>query len=498
MADHDILTVAETAAADRAAIAAGTPGEVLMERAGRAVTDAILKRWAPRETLVLCGPGNNGGDGFVVARLLAAVGWPVRLALLGEQERLKGDAALAAAKWEGAIEPLVPRCIGQAALIVDAVFGAGLSKRLDAIAAETLRLAETSGAILVAVDLPSGLSGDLGRPLGYAPRAALTVTFHRKKPAHVIEPGRELCGEVVVGDIGLHTASAKLFENHPDQWASKMPWPDAASHKHARGRLIVISGEMWNTGAARLAARAGLRIGAGLVTLLSPPDALAVNAAHIEAVMLRPFDTDMELEAAAAHADAAIIGPAAGVNEATVANLFALARTGAALVVDADALTAFRDDPAELFSVLDRDDVLTPHVGEFDRVFPGLLKSAPERITAARLAAARAHAVVLIKGPDTVIAAPDGRCAVNTNGSPWLATAGSGDVLAGFIGGLIAQGMDSFEAACAAVWIHAKAASLHGPGLISEDLPGLAPQVLRELIAWSAQPAGFQWVLTML
>ena len=484
MAEYDILSVAEMGAADRATIAAGVPGSTLMARAGRAVADAILARWTVRDAVVLCGPGNNGGDGFVVARLLAAAGWPVRVALMGERSQLKGDAALAAAEWDGPVEPLTPRAIGAARLVVDAVFGAGLSKRLDSIVSETLRLAETSRAVLVAVDLPSGLAGDLGRPLGYAPKADLTVTFHRKKPAHVIEPGRGLCGEVVVGDIGLTSSPTMLFENHPDHWAGEMPWPDASAHKHARGRLIVISGEMWSTGAARLAARAGLRIGAGLVTLLSPPDALAVNAAHIEAVMLRPFDTDLELEAAANHADAAIIGPAAGVDEATVANLFALARTGAALVVDADALTAFRDDPAELFSVLDRDDVLTPHVGEFERVFPGLLKSAAERITAARQAAARAHAVVLIKGPDTVIAAPDGRCAVNTNGSAWLATAGSGDVLAGFIGGLIAQGMDSFEAACAAVWIHARAAGLHGPGLISEDLPGLAPQVLRELIAW--------------
>jgi hydroxyethylthiazole kinase-like uncharacterized protein yjeF len=321
----------------------------------------------------------------------------------------------------------------------------------------------------------------LARPLGFAPRCALTVTFHRKKPAHVLEPGRALCGEVAVADIGLVSAPVKLFENGPDLWLARFPWPTVASHKHARGRLIVVSGEMWSTGAARLAARAGLRIGAGLVTVLSPPDALLVNAAHLEAVMLRPFDTDIELETAAADADAAIIGPAAGVNEATVSNLFALARTGAAIVIDADALTAFRDDPNELFSVLDRDDVLTPHPGEFERVFPGVLKAAPERIAAVRQAAARAHAVVLLKGSDTVIAAPDGRCSVNTIGSPWLATAGSGDVLAGFIGGLVAQGMDSFEAACAGVWIHARAAGLHGPGLTSEDLPGLAPGVLREL-----------------
>jgi hydroxyethylthiazole kinase-like uncharacterized protein yjeF len=478
---QDILTVAEMTAADQATIAAGTPGFTLMRRAGEAVAQAALQRWSPRPVVALCGPGNNGGDGFVAAQALAEAGWSVTVALSGARDKLQGDASLAAAAWNGPVVTLEPGVLAGAELIIDAVFGAGLSKPIGGLIADTLRAAEAGGKPIIAVDLPSGLSGDLGQPLGFAPRCAVTVTFHRKKPAHVLEPGRTLCGEVVVADIGLTSPPTRLFENGPGLWRARFPWPATNAHKHSRGRLIVISGEMWSTGAARLAARGGLRIGAGLVTVLSPPDALVVNAAHLEAVMLRPFDTDMELETAATHADAAIIGPAAGVSEATVSNLFALARTGAAIVIDADALTAFRDDPAELFSVLDRDDVLTPHPGEFERVFPGVLKAAPQRIAAVRQAAATAHAVVLLKGPDTVIAAPDGRCCVNTNGSPWLATAGSGDVLAGFIGGLVAQGMDSFDAACAGAWIHAEAARLHGPGLISEDLPGLAPRVLSAL-----------------
>jgi hydroxyethylthiazole kinase-like uncharacterized protein yjeF len=477
----DILTVAEMTAADRQTIEAGTSGITLMQRAGEAVAAAIRERWSPRRTVVLCGPGNNGGDGFVIAKSLAAACYAVTVALEGEKAALKGDAALAARAWKGAVAHLAPSQTAGAELVVDAIFGAGLSKPLGGGVVETLRGAAATHAPIVAVDLPSGLAGDTGTPLGYAPRCALTVTFHRRKIAHVLEPGRSHCGEVVVADIGLTSTPSRLFENAPDLWLHRFPWPTTASHKHSRGRLIVVSGEMWRTGAARLAARAGLRIGAGLVTLLSPPEALQINAAHLEAVMLAPFDNDDELEAAAADADAAVIGPAAGVDEATVSNLFALVRTGAAIVIDADALTAFRDDPEELFSVLDRDDVLTPHPGEFERVFPGLLKRTPERVTAARQAAERAHAVVLLKGPDTVIAAPDGRCAVNMNGQPWLATAGSGDVLAGFLGGLIAQGMDSFEAACAGVWIHAEAAAIHGVGLIAEDLPGLAPAVLRKL-----------------
>lgn len=282
-------------------------------------------------------------------------------------------------------------------------------------------------------------------------------------------------------DKSAKTDAAAPAENTPDLWLDRFPWPKVDGHKHSRGRLVVVSGEAWRTGAARLAARAGLRAGAGVVTLLSSSDALAINAAHLEAVMLRPFDTEAELEQLAAEVDAAIIGPAAGVTETTRLNVLALARTGAALVIDADAITVFRSDPDELFSVLDKDDVLTPHAGEFERLFPGLLQSEAERIAAARTAAAQANAIVVLKGADTIIAAPDGRMAVNVNGSPWLATAGTGDVLAGLIGGLIAQGMDSFEAACAAVWIHAEAAELHGPGLIAEDLPGLTPLVLRRL-----------------
>lgn len=482
----EVLTVAQMTACDQAAIAAGTPGQVLMARAGEAVAAAIVARWPRQAVLVLCGRGNNGGDGFVAATALAQAGWPVRVALTCEVADLHGDAAAAALVWTqggfGQVERLSVSGLEGAGLVVDALFGAGLSKPLEPILIQTLQAAERLGLPIVAIDLPSGLSGDLARRVGdYAPKANLTVTFHRKKLAHLLEPGRSLCGEVVVADIGLGPVVTALKENGPGLWLAHFPWPSARSHKHARGRMIVVSGNAWSTGAARLSARAGLRVGAGLVTVLSPPDALAINAAHLEAIMLRPFETEAELEAAAKDVDVAVIGPAAGVDEATVSNLFALSGTGAALVVDADALTVFRHDTSELFSVLDRDDVLTPHPGEFERIFPGLLRDSPERATAAREAAKRAGAIVLLKGFDTVIAAPDGRCVINANGSVWLATAGSGDVLAGLVAGLIAQGMESFDAACAAVWIHAEAATLFGPGLIAEDLPGLVPQVLRKL-----------------
>ena len=480
-APREVLTVAEMTAADQAAVASGATVTELMERAGAIVADAVAAQFPVGPVVVLTGPGNNGGDGYVAARLLRERGWPVRVEALAQPTT---PAAVAAAGlWNGEIGALSGR-VTDDELVIDALFGAGLSRPISGEAARLARQLERSPGRVVAVDVPSGLSGDTARPLGgISFRAGVTVTFHRRKPAHVLQPGRELCGEVVVGDIGLGPVAARLFENGPELWLGRFHWPGVEAYKHARGRVIVVSGDAWQTGAARMAARAALRVGAGLVTVLSPPDALMVNAAHLEAVMLRPFETDLELGAAASNVEAAIIGPAAGVTGSTLANVLALAGTGAALVIDADALSVFRDDPDELFSVLDRDDVLTPHAGEFERVFPGVLKSAPERISAVRTAAARAQAVVLLKGPDTVVAAPDGRAAVNMNGSPWLATAGSGDVLAGLIGGLVAQGIDSFEAACAGVWIHAACAEAFGAGLIAEDLPDLVPKVLKDLRA---------------
>ncbi len=475
------MTVAELTAADHAAAQAGAPTTMLMERAGRAVADAIRERYARCPTVVWCGPGDNGGDGYVVARHLRRRGWPVRVEALCPP--VSAAARWAASRWKGETGPLISEP-GSAGLFVDCLFGAGLSRPLEG---EADRLARTMPGVarIVAVDVPSGILGDTGKPLGERTlRAELTVTFHCRKPAHVLAEGRAACGEVVVADIGLEeTGQGKLFENTPSLWAERFPWPATDAHKHARGRLMVVSGEAWNTGAARLAARAGLRIGAGVVTVLSPPNALAINAAHLEAVMLAPFEGEFDLQTRAEKADAVVVGPAAGVGEATMRHVFALARNGGALVVDADALTSFAQEPAALFSALDRDDVLTPHPGEFERIFPGLLAVSPERITAAREAARRAGAVVLLKGPDTVVAAPDGRAAVSLNGTSWLATAGSGDVLAGFIAGLIAQGMESFEAACAGAWIHAEAGAAHGPGLIAEDLPGLAPAVLATLFA---------------
>ncbi len=482
-APRPILTAEQSRAADRAAEAAGTPLAVLMERAGTAVADAVRARWTPRPTLVLCGPGDNGGDGYVAARRLREAGWPVIVASSPPGAGRSAAAAQAQAAWGAQTVPLSASSPEPGGLVVDALFGAGLSRPPPHEAHEALARTQAAGAPLVAVDLPTGVEADTGRASDAAPACALTVSF-QLRPAHVLQPSRGLCGEVVVADIGAPPVDApSLWENTPALWADRLPWPAADTHKMRRGRLVVVSGGPSHTGAARLAARAGLRAGAGLVTVLCPPAALFVNAVALEAVMVRAFRGPEELAGLAEEAGAAVIGPGAGVTSATGDNLRALARTGAALVVDADALTSFRDDPAALFALLDGRDVLTPHPGEFERVFPGLLASAPERITAARRAAERAGCVVLLKGADTVVAAPDGRAAVNTNAAPWLATAGSGDTLAGIIAGLLAGGMPAWEAACAGAWIHAEAGAGFGPGLIADDLPDLLPPVLKRLHA---------------
>ncbi|MFM1960626.1 MAG: hypothetical protein RL588_2143 [Pseudomonadota bacterium] len=480
MSPRSILTVAEMAEADRAAVAAGTSVARLMQRAGQAVARAIEARFDRQPVRILCGPGDNGGDGYVVAVELAARGWPVTVEALAAPATEASRGARAA--WTGPVAAWGEG--GPERLVVDALFGAGLNRPLEPAVVRRLEALASPPRQVVAVDVPSGLSGDTGRPLGAAALSAvLTVTFQARKPAHVLFPGRERCGEVIVADIGLGEVASRLFENDPDLWIDRFPWPRASGHKHSRGRLGVISGGPWRTGAARLAARAGLRAGAGVVTLVSPRDALAINAAHLEAVMLTPADSADEVEAACAEMDAVVVGPAAGLDDPAREKVLALGRTGAALVIDADAITVFRPSPSELFALLDIDDVLTPHEGEFERLFPGLLAGSATRIAAAREAARRAGAVVLLKGGDTVVAHPDGRAAVSLNAPPWLATAGSGDVLAGLIGGLLAQGAGGFDAACAGAWIHAEAAERFGPGLIAEDLPGLVPTVLSDLWA---------------
>ena len=484
--DHPsrLLAVSQMYDADSAAIAAGTPGETLMANAGAAIAAAVEARFKPCRALVLCGPGNNGGDGFVVARLLSDAGWPVELALLGKVDNLKGDAALMAARWQGDVGDAQPACVENADLVVDALFGAGLVRDLDGRAAALVQAVVARGVPVVAVDVPSGLDGDTGGVRGIAAPAVLTVTFCRAKPGHLLLPGRELCGEVVVADIGIGddvvaAIGPALWRNDPNLWLSRFPWPVPTGHKYARGHTVVAGSDLAATGASRLAARAALRVGSGLVTVAASPAALSTYAAHLTAVMLRRVDdADAFAEMLAdPRLNSVVLGPGQGVTDRTRAFVEAALAAGKNCVLDADALTVFADDPQALFSRLNAGCVLTPHEGEFDRLFD----QSGSKLDRARRAAEKAGATVLLKGADTVIAAPDGTAMVNDNAPPDLATAGSGDVLAGLVAGLMAQGVQAMAAAAMAAWLHGEAGKAAGPGLIAEDLPEVLPPILAAL-----------------
>jgi hydroxyethylthiazole kinase-like uncharacterized protein yjeF len=482
---HLLFSVAQMYDADAGAMASGIPGIQLMTAAGTAVAEEIRRHYAPQETLILCGPGNNGGDGFVVATILARSGWPVRVALLGARESLRGDAAEAARTWAGSIEPLEPQAIRGASVIVDAIFGAGLARAVDGQVLATLKAVAESGARVIAVDIPSGVQGDSGEILGMALRADRTVTFAPKKTGHCLLPGRRYCGTVRVVPIGTPESviagiGAMTWENHPDLWLAGFPRATAEGNKYSRGYAIVVSGSAETTGAARLAARAALRMGAGLVGVACPPDALPILAASLTSVMTKTVEDAAELHAFASdrRRPAALIGPGCGVTQATREKTLALLSLGKRTVIDADALTVFADQPDALFGQLNKWCVLTPHDGEFARLFPDLRGS---RLDRARVAAAKCGAVVLLKGGDTVVAEPGGRATVATNAPPYLATAGAGDVLAGFVLGLLSQGMPAFDAANAAVWLHGDAAARFGPGLIADDITESLPGSLLAL-----------------
>jgi hydroxyethylthiazole kinase-like uncharacterized protein yjeF len=452
--------------------------------------------------VVFCGPGNNGGDGYVAARLLRESGFAVRVGSLGDAGRLKGDAAEAARRWNGEVADVAALDLGDADLVIDALFGAGLSRDLAGAARRAVeRLDEwgrVSGRPLIAVDVPSGLDGTTGQVRGACLHATETVTFFRLKPGHLLLPGRAYCGRVTLADIGiphsvLREIAPQTFANEPELWRDALRLPQIEGHKYSRGHVLVVSGPLSETGAARLAARGALRAGAGLVTVASPQDALAVNAASLTAIMVRQSDGPAGLAGLLSdpRKNVVVLGPGLGVGEQTCA-LVETALTAReprierAHVLDADALTSFSGQPDRLFAAIGAAAgpvILTPHDGEFARLFrelAGLPKA--ER---AREAARRSGATVILKGADTVVAqaniganiGANARVAIAANAPAWLGTAGSGDVLAGMVGGLLAQGMPAFEAACAAVWMHGEAANHFGPGLISEDLPEMLPRV---------------------
>lgn len=513
-ADCALLTTAQMARADALAVAAGVPSLTLMENAGRAVAEAAHRFVAKpgARIAVFCGPGNNGGDGFVAARHLKRMGHDVRVFLLGGREDLKGDAAVMASRWDGAVRAPHVADPDSMDLLIDALFGAGLVRPLAGEAADLVAELNASRTPVVAVDVPSGLDGTTGAARGAVIEASATVTFFRMKPGHLLMPGRRLCGQTHVADIGIPASvlaeiQPKAFANGPALWQARMPSIGEEAHKYSRGHAVIVSGPADGTGAARLGARGALRIGAGLVTLAGTPAASAINATHVTAVMVKSLAGERALADFLSddRRNAVLIGPGAGVGPETMENVLAVLASSAAAVLDADALTSFSAGgegarplaglgftaqqrprsaaPADLFAAIKRHRapvVLTPHEGEFKRLFPEIGGEA-DKLERARMAAAQSGAVVVLKGPDTVIAEPGGRAAINHNAPPTLATAGSGDVLAGFVTGLLAQHMAPFEAACAAVWLHGDCARRFGPGLIAEDIPEILPRVLADL-----------------
>ncbi|HET9586181.1 MAG TPA: NAD(P)H-hydrate dehydratase [Bradyrhizobium sp.] len=491
----EVLTTTEMERADRLTIAAGTPGFALMMSAGQAVAEAAMDLVEEGPIVVVAGRGNNGGDGFVAAAELAARGREVSVILLCERDSLQGDAALAARGWKYPVLPFNPQAIGKPALIIDALFGAGLNRPVKGDPLEMIEAINANGAPVLAVDLPSGVNGASGAVMGVAINAAETVTFFRRKPAHLLMPGRKHCGRRVrVADIGidpgvLDEIRPRTSENVPQSWQKSFPVPDIDGHKYARGHAVVLSGELASTGAARLAARGALRAGAGLVTMASPRDALVVNAAALTAVMVRAIDNVIQFAELLddRRLNSIVLGPGAGVGGRTRDLVHTALSAKRGLVLDADALTSFAEEPGRLFESIkashDPQVVLTPHEGEFPRLFSDISNKHPGRSKLERVrdAAERCGAVVLLKGPDTVVASPDGRASIASNAPPWLATAGAGDVLAGIIAGVLAQGVAAYEAACIGVWMHGEAAREAGPGLIAEDLTEVLPAVFRRL-----------------
>jgi hydroxyethylthiazole kinase-like uncharacterized protein yjeF len=492
----ELLTTAEMAEADRLTIAGGTAGIVLMENAGRAVADAASRVLQGRRAIVVAGPGNNGGDGFVAARLLVERGHDVRVAFVGDRQRLKGDAALAAERWRGPVEQASPAVITGQELVIDALFGAGLDRAVEGLPRAMIEAVNANRAPVIAVDLPSGVSGSTGAVMGVAVKASHTVTFFRRKAGHLLLPGRLHCGSIELADIGIPAAVLEqirptTFANEPPLWSGVYPRLQPNGHKYSRGHAVMLSGGLAATGAARLAARAALRAGAGLVTIASPREALSVNAPASLAVMVRPVDGAVELAEFLAdrRRNAVALGPGGGVGPQMREQVRAALASDAAVVLDADALTSFADDlPALVSAISERSAkgvVLTPHEGEFARLFSGILDyhKVKSKLEKTNIAAGLSGAIVLLKGPDTVVAAPDGRASIAANAPATLATAGTGDVLTGMIAGLLAQSMPAFEAASAAVWLHGEAAASFGPGLISEDLPDELPRVYRRLFS---------------
>jgi ADP-dependent NAD(P)H-hydrate dehydratase / NAD(P)H-hydrate epimerase len=482
-----LLTRAEATELDRLTIAFGSEGVTLMQRAGAAVVAVIEQHYAPTRCLVLCGGGKNGGDGFIVAELLRQMGWDVACIACGGLPE-SGDAHIARTRYQGQVLPWNSIAFEEAGLVVDAIFGVGLSRAMESGLAAIVAAVNKSGVPVVAIDMPSGIHADSGAVLGAAVRATQTVTFTRKKPGLLLLPGRDYAGNVIVADINmdmdaLYNLPLRFAENAPALWRERLPQFSATQHKYDHGHALILGGGVM-TGAARLAARACQRTGAGLVSIAAPPYATLVYASNLDSVLVQPITTpeDWQKQIDDRRKTALLLGPGAGVTDLLQQQVLAALATDKPTVLDADALTCFAETPELLFRAVRPHTVLTPHSGEFLRLF-GPQQEFSDRLAVVSRMAQMLQCVVLLKGADTIIAAPDGRAIINANAPPWLATAGSGDVLAGIITGFMAQGVAAFHATCIGAWLHGAAAQNFQPGMIAEDLVATLPQTLATLAA---------------
>ena len=489
----ELLTPKQMALADKAAIDGGTAGIELMENAGAAVAE-ILKTDIPDadKILVICSIGNNGGDGFIAARLLREQQKDVTVFIAGDVSKISGDAKIAYDRLgQKALTGQIPDLRKFDALI-DALFGAGLDRPITGEMAQIIETVKSSGKPVISVDLPSGIDGSNGQVMGCAIRARSTVTFFRYKPGHLLVPGKHHCGirhlkQIGIPDKVLTKSLYSAFRNRPELWLDNYPSLSADGHKYDRGHCLIISGPMASTGAARLMAGAALRSGSGLVTVASPSDALSVNASHLTSIMLRCADKPEDVQEILSDErfNCVALGPGMPADKHTMKMVEAVLEMKRNTVLDAGALSAFKDRGSDLFRTIRNSGsttVMTPHEGEYKSLFPADTEI-PSKLEKARSASDKSGAVVLLKGPDTVVASGAGRASISDNAPPWLATAGSGDVLSGIVAGLLAQGMPAFEAASAAVWMHGAAAQSLGPAMVSSDLDEGLKQIIGELVS---------------
>jgi hydroxyethylthiazole kinase-like uncharacterized protein yjeF len=446
-----ILTAEQMRTAEAQAIAAGTPETTLMERAGRALAEAVRLHVGPRDVLILCGPGNNGGDGYVAARHLATMGYSVRVAALAEATT---DAARRAkGQWDGPIEPF--DSAADAPIVIDCLFGTGLSRGLEEAVFQRLVRLVDKALVAVACDIPSGVGADDGALLSPIGHYDITVTFGALKPAHRLMPSMSHMGRVVLADIGIEAETQWIELGAPD-----LPPLDPEGHKYSRGLVHCLAGQM--PGAIALAATAAARSGAGYVRVST-----SLPIAGLPSSIVQTGGADLQDE----RIGCILVGPGLG----DVPQVLTLSLTAPRpIVIDADAI-GLVGEPERLIG---HDTILTPHEGEFKQLFGELEGSKAQRVLEA---ARRSQSVIVYKGPDTLVASPDGRLGFALPAPAWLATAGSGDVLAGMIAALRARGLEPFEAACGGVWLHGRAAEVAGPGMIADDLLNAIPAALAGL-----------------